>query len=61
MGSGAPAEISVDVRGRQESRSVVDSQGGVILTDPLKPTHFQIDLRWLADGWRVVETLGVDG
>jgi len=61
LGSGAPAEISVDVRGRQESRSVVDSQGGVILTEPLKPTHFQIDLRWLADGWRVVETLGVDG
>lgn len=61
MGSGAPPEISVDVRGTQESRNVIDAEGSVVLSDPRKPTHFQIDLRWLPDGWRVVETLGVDG
>jgi len=61
MGSGAPIDLSVDVRGKQEPRQVVDKQGAVVLTDPEKQVHFQIDLRWLGDGWRVIETLGVDG
>jgi hypothetical protein len=61
LGSGAPQTISVDIRGRSERRNVVDSNGVVVSTDPLEDSHFEARLRWVGDGWRVMDIWGVKG
>ncbi len=61
MGTGAATDLSVDVQGKQEARQVLNSEGQVVRSDTAKKIHFQIDLRWIGDGWRVVETKVVVG
>jgi len=61
LGSGSPESIAVDVRGRQEHRDVVDGQGRVVLTDSQKDAHFEVQLGWLSDGWRVSTIKGSAG
>ena len=59
LGAGSPSSIAVDVQGRQERRDVVNAQGTVVLTDQQKPAHFEVQLVWLSDGWRVATIMGV--
>ncbi len=59
LGAGSPPTIAVDVQGRQEKRDVIDDQGKVVLTDLRKPAHFEVELVWLDDGWRVATIKGV--
>jgi hypothetical protein len=61
MGSGGETDLSVDVQGKQEARRVLNSEGHVVRSDTAKRIHFQIDLLWIGDGWRVVETKVVVG
>lgn len=61
MGTGVPTDVSVDVQGKQEARRVLNPEGQVVRSDTAKQIHFQIDLQWIGDGWRVVETKVVVG
>ena len=60
LGAGSPSSLAVDVRGQQERRDVLDMQGKVVLTDSQKPAHFEVQLVWFQDGWRVATIKGVD-
>ena len=61
LGSGSPESMAVDVQGRQEQRDVVDGQGRVVLTDSQKAAHFEVQLGWFSDGWRVSAIKGAAG
>ena len=61
LGSGAPETIAVDIRGRSERRNVVDANGVIVSTDPLEESHFEAKLKWVGDGWRIIDIWGVKG